>query len=484
MPREEELKKAREHKLELLRKEGINPYPSGAKRTHNISDVLKKFPQSKSKKISIVGRSISTRSHGKISFVDIKDESGKIQLYLSRKILKSKYEIVSHLDLGDFIEVTGKPFITKKGEKTIEVSNFKILTKSLKPQPEQFYGFKNIEERHRKRYLDLLANPEVFNIFKKRDEIISAIREFLKSKKFTEVETPVLQPLYGGALARPFTTHHHVLDQKLYLRIAPELYLKRLIVGGYERIFEIGRNFRNEGVSTVHNPEFTMLELYMAFFDYQEGMKFAEEMISSVIKKVKGSGNLEFRGKKIKIKNPFPKTTFRSAVLKFSKIDIEKHKDVKSLLSEIKKRKIKVDIPKKATWAKIVDELFKETTRNNLMDPVFVTDHPIELNPLAKKKLDEPSKAERFQLFIGGLELINAFSELNDPKEQLERFKEQEHYKDDEESHKMDMDFVEALEYGMPPTTGIGMGIDRLTMLLTGQESIREVILFPALRKK
>jgi len=484
MPREEELRKSREHKLEQLKKDKINPYPAQSKRSHFIGEVLEKFSSFKNKNISAVGRIISIRSHGKISFLDLKDESGKIQLYFAQNNLKDKYKTFLHLDLGDFIEASGKLFTTKKGEKTIEVSDFKILTKSLRPLPEQFYGFKNIEERHRKRYLDLLANPEAFNIFKKRDEIVGAVREFLKSKNFTEVETPVLQPLYGGALARPFTTHHHVLDQKLYLRIAPELYLKRLIIGGFERVFEIGRNFRNEGVSTVHNPEFTMLELYLAFADYQEGMKFAEEMVGSVIKRVNGSDIIEFKNQKIKIKKPFSKVTFRDIVLKFSKIDIEKRKEVKGLLAEIKKKKIKIDTSKNPTWAKVVDELFKETTRTNLINPTFIIDHPIELNPLAKRKPGEPDKAERFQLFIGGLELINAFSELNDPKEQLERFKEQERYKEDEESHKIDMDFVEALEYGMPPTTGIGMGVDRLTMLLTGQESIREVVLFPALRKK
>lgn len=484
MSREEELKKAREHKLELLKKEKINPYPSVSRRTHTISDVLKNFAKLKGKTLFVTGRILSIRSHGKISFLDLKDESGKIQLYFSQKNLGKKYELLPNLDIGDFIEASGKSFVTKKGEKTIEVSDYKILAKSLKPLPESFYGFKNVEERHRKRYLDLLANPEVFKIFKKRDAVISAVRNFLKRKGFIEVETPILQPLYGGALARPFLTFHNVLNQKLYLRIAPELYLKRLIIGGFEKVFEIGKNFRNEGVSTVHNPEFTMLELYIAYADYNEGMRFSEELVLEVLKEVNKSNVLNFKGSKIVLKKPFPKATFREILLKFSKIDIEKFRDIKSLMNEIKKRKIKIDIPKAASWPKLVDELFKESTRKNLINPIFVIDHPVELNPLAKRKTNEPDKAERFQLFIGGLELINAFSELNDPKEQLERFKEQERYKEDEEKHKIDMDFVEALEYGMPPTTGIGMGIDRFVMLLTGQESIREVIPFPALRKK
>jgi len=484
MPREEELKKAREQKLKLLRDEGINPYPSFSKRTHKILEVLEKFSSFKSRKVSITGRITGIRSHGKIGFVDVRDESGKIQTYFSKSILKKQFEVFSKkIDLGDFIEVSGKPFLTKKGEKTIQVSSFKVLTKTLRPLPETFYGFKDIEERHRKRYLDLLTNEEVSKIFKKRDEVITAIRQFLKNNGFTEVETPVLQPLYGGALAHPFTTFHNVLNQKLYLRIAPELYLKRLIIGGFERIFEIGKNFRNEGVSTVHNPEFTMLELYMAFTDYRDGMKFSEDLILDVLKKVGKSNIVEFKGRKIKVKKPFPQVSFRDILLKFSKIDIDEFKTEKSLTKEIKKRKIKVDIPQNAKWAKIIDELFKESTRKNLVEPIFVTEHPIELNPLAKRKPEEPEKAERFQLYIGGLEIINGYSELNDPEEQLKRFQEQERFKD-EESHKIDKDFIEALEYGMPPSTGIGLGIDRVVMLLTGEESIREVILFPALRKK
>lgn len=482
MSREDEILKAREDKLNSLIKDGQNPYPSSVKRSHKIGDVLSNFDKIKTS-VTIVGRIISVRSHGKIAFLDIKDESGNIQLYCSKNNLGSKYENVSKIDLGDFAEVSGKFFITQRGEKSIEVSRIKIISKSMRPIPDAFYGLENLEERHRKRYLDLMSNPEIMDIFKKRSTIISAIRNFLNKNDFVEVETPVLQSLYGGALAKPFTTTHNVLKEKLYLRIAPELYLKRLIVGGFERVYEIGKNFRNEGVSTTHNPEFTMLELYMAYLDYKQLMKFTEELVVDVVKAVYPKGEIEYKGKKIKVKKPFKIVTFRDIVLKFSGLDIEKENTIEKLVAAIKKKGLKVDIKKGDSWGKAVDELFKETTRRNLIEPMFVIDYPVELNPLAKRKADNPSKIERFQMYIGGLELTNAFTELNDPADQLQRFKEQTRYSEDEK-HEVDMDYVEALEYGMPPTAGLGIGVDRLVMLLCGQESVREVILFPALKKK
>jgi lysyl-tRNA synthetase class 2 len=482
MSREEEILNARKEKLNSLIKDGKNPYPSVVKRSHEIGDVIFNFSKIKNN-VTVVGRIISVRSHGKIAFLDIKDETGSIQLYCAKNNLGSKYENISKLDLGDFAQVTGKLFITKRGEKSVEASAIEIISKSMRPMPDSFYGLENLEERHRKRYLDLLSNPEIIDIFKKRSRIISAIRNHLDKNGFTEVETPVLQSLYGGALAKPFTTTHNVLKEKLYLRIAPELYLKRLIVGGFERVYEIGKNFRNEGVSTTHNPEFTMLELYMAYLDYRQLMKFTESLVVETVKAVYPKGEIEYKGKKIKVKKPFKIITFRDIVLKYSGIDIEKDTTIEKLIMSIKKKNLKIDIKKGDSWGKAVDELFKETTRKNLIEPMFVIDYPVELNPLAKRKYNEPSKIERFQMYIGGLELTNAFTELNDPADQLERFKEQTRYSEDEK-HEIDKDYVEALEYGMPPTAGLGIGIDRLVMLLTGQESVREVILFPALKKK
>lgn len=483
MPREEELIKFRKEKLKALREEGINPYPSISKRDFSLQEVINNFAKLAKKNIFVVGRIVGMRTHGKIAFIDIDDASGKIQLYLSKNDLGRKFDFINKLDLGDFIQAKGNTYLTQRGEKSLSVKEITILAKSLRPVPETFYGLKDIEERYRKRYLDFLANPQVVETFKTRDIVITAIRNFLKTNSFTEVETPSLQPLYGGALARPFTTTHNVLKEKLYLRIAPELYLKRLIVGGLERVFELGKNFRNEGVSTTHNPEFTMLELYIAYFDYKQLMKFTEEMFISAIKTVYPKGEFESNGIKIKIKKPFRIVTYRDVVLKYSGIDIEKENNLDKLKKAISQKKLKVSIDKKDSWGKAVDELFKETARKNLIDPVFVIDYPVELNPLAKRKENDPSKIERFQMYIGGLELTNAFTELNDPEDQLKRFKEQTRYSEDEK-HEIDYDYVEALEYGMPPTAGLGVGIDRLVMLLTNNDSIREVVLFPALKKR
>ncbi len=483
MPREEELIKVRKEKLKKLRKLGLNPYPSFSKRDFKISEVITNFDKLKNKLFFIVGRLLSVRSHGKIAFLDLKDESGKIQLYLSQDDLARNFSQLDFLDLGDFLEVSGEIYLTKRGEKSLKVKTFRVISKALRPIPETFYGLKDKEERHRKRYLDTLSNPEVANIFKTRSNILYSLRRYLNEHDFIEVETPTLQSLYGGALAKPFVTNHNVLKEKLFLRIAPELYLKRLIVGGFERVYEIGKNFRNEGVDTTHNPEFTMLELYMAYSDYRQLMKFTEDMFISIVKSVYPNGQIEYKGKKINIKKPFKIISYQDTVLKYSGIDIEKHKTINDLKKAIKSKKLKISLDKKDSWGKAVDELFKETTRNNLIEPTFVIDYPVELNPLAKRKEDEPEKIERFQLYIGGLELTNAFTELNDPEDQYNRFKEQTRYSEDEK-HEIDHDYIEALSYGMPPTAGLGVGIDRLIMLLTNNESIREVILFPATRKK
>lgn len=483
MPREEELIKVRKEKLETIRKGGNDPYPSFCKRDYVIEKVLKSFSKLKSKSFYIVGRVTSVRTHGKIAFLDLVDGSGKIQLYLSKKDMGKIFNFLDKLDLGDFIQVKGSPYLTKRGEKSLAIKDIVILSKSLRPVPETFYGLKDIEERYRKRYLDLLANPGVIDTFKVRGKIIIVIRDFLKDNDFIEVETPVLQPLYGGALARPFTTTHNVLKEKLYLRIAPELYLKRLVIGGLERVYEIGKNFRNEGISTTHNPEFTMLELYVAYFSYHELMKFTERMVVEIVKDIKGKSEFEYQSKRIKLKAPFKRISYRDIVKKCSGIDIDKTDTLPKLKKEIKNKNIKVKVSKDISWGKLVDELFKETTRKNIHEPTFVIDYPVELNPLAKRKADDPSKIERFQLYIGGLELGNAFSELNDPEDQYNRFKEQERFTGDEK-HEIDKDYIEALEYGMPPTAGLGIGIDRLVMLLTNHDSIREVVLFPALKKK
>lgn len=483
-------REVRLEKLKTISKSGIDAYPSSSKRTHTALEI-KESSKSLIKKntaVTIAGRIKSLRGHGGSVFGHIEDCSGTFQFYCkSDELKKGDYELFSEsIDVGDFIQVTGNVFTTKRGEDTILVKKWNLLSKTLRPLPEKWHGLQDIEARFRKRYLDLIANEEVKKVFETRAKIISSIRTFLDKNKFLEVDTPILQPIPGGANARPFITHHNALDMDLYLRIAPELYLKRLIVGGFERVYEISRCFRNEGIDWSHNPEFTQVEFYAAYMDYNEMMDLVEDMIISIVQSVHNQKSITYQGKEIKFKKPFKKIDFRKALIDSAKIDIEAYPTQKSIYKKAIELGLK-DIGPKDGRGKICDELYKEFVRPNIIEPTFVMDHPVELSPLSKKKPKDPKYVERFQLVLGGgLEMVNAFSELNDPIDQRDRFNEQQELSiaGDEEAQRIDEDFIEALEHGMPPTAGCGIGIDRLTSLLADQRNIKEVILFPTLRPK
>jgi lysyl-tRNA synthetase class 2 len=423
---------------------------------------------------------------GKSAFADIRDGSGKIQLLFQDidRYDEELRELFKDLDIGDIIGVSGKLFRTRTGEPTLEVENFTLLAKSLKPLPEKWHGLSDIDMRYRQRYLDLIANTEVKETFQVRSQIITAVRQFLNQRGFLEVETPVLQPSAGGALALPFTTHHHALDQDFYLRIATELHLKRLIIGGFDKVYELGRIFRNEGISTKHNPEFTMLESYEAYADYNDVMKMLEKMVSKISQQVLGTDKVQFSSNIINFKPPWQRLSLRQAIEKYSGIDFDQFLDAASLRTKMLKLKMEVD-PQKDR-GRLIDELISTFVEPNLIQPTFLLDYPVEMSPLAKAKPDDERLVERFEAFAGGMEIANAFTELNDPIEQRQRFWQQqkERQAEGKEVETIDEDFLLALEYGMPPTGGLGVGIDRLVMLLTNQQSIREVILFPQLRGK
>ncbi len=479
-------KQARLLKLKEIRELKINPYPSKNKRTYTCAKAVLNFDNlsQKQKLIALAGRLKTIRIHGGLSFAHLEDGTGALQLSLRRNVLGDKqYNFFKNLiDIGDFIRVKGTLFTTKMGEKTLEAQSLKLLAKSLRPLPEKWHGLSDIEIRYRKRYLDLIANPQVRTIFKKRNLIIKAIREFLDKDGFIEVETPVLQPIPGGAAARPFITHHFALNIDLYLRIAPELYLKRLIVGGFEKVYEIARCFRNEGIDWAHNPEFTQVEFYQAYADYNDLMKLVERFFIFLIKRLNGSAKIVYDKNEIDLTPPYEKITFRDALMQYANCDIEQHPNRESIAK--KARELGLEILSTDDRGKIIDEIFKKIVRPKIIKPTFVINHPIELSPLAKKIYANPKYVERFQLIIGGLELVNAFSELNDPIDQRERFLTQQKLRvaGDMEAMLIDEDFIEALEHGMPPTAGLGMGIDRLTALLTNSHNIKEVILFPVLK--
>jgi len=481
------IKETRLKKLEAIRKSLLNPYPEKTKRTHKIVQVLKDFAAlTRSKKeMVLAGRIKSQRGHGGSTFLDIEDGTGKIQAFLRKDRLGEKgYKFfLDSFDIGDFVELKGFLFKTKKGEKTIEVSDFKMLAKSLLPLPEKWHGLKDIEERFRKRYLDLIFNPEVKAKFETRTKIIKEIREFLDKEGFLEVETPILQPIYGGAKARPFKTYLNAQDLDLYLRIALELYLKRLLVGGFEKVYEIGKCFRNEGVDRSHNPDFTMLEFYWAYEDYKDLMKFTEKMFETLLKRVFGKLEIKYENKKINFKTSWPRIEFGQLLRKYAKINFE---EINQEALEKEAQKLGVETAKITNKTAIADEIYKKYCLPRIWQPTFVINHPLGFFPLAKAQEKDPRKLANFQLVVAGWELVNAFSELNDPLEQRKRFEEQEKlFKEGlEEAQRMDEDFLSALEYGMPPAAGFGMGIDRLVALLTDSHSLREVILFPTMRPK
>ena len=481
-----ELLKVRCEKLDELRSRGIEPFPYKYVKSINAADILNKFENLKEgeespEEISIAGRIMTKRGHGKASFAHLQDETGRIQIYAKQDILgNEKYEIYRKLDIGDFVGAKGHVFKTKTGEITVRVSDFVILCKSLHPLPEKWHGLQDKELRYRERYVDLMVNPDVKEVFVKRSKIISLIRKFLEEKGFLEVETPLLHALQGGAAAKPFETYHDALDMPLFMRIAPELYLKRLVVGGFEKVFEMGRVFRNEGMSYKHNPEYTILEIYQSYADYNDIMQLAEDLIVKIAKEVTGGLKFEYKGDKIDLTPPWKKISLVSA-LKQEGIDIEGKSE-----SEIRKvaKSKGIEGYEEIGIGKIINVLYDKFVEPNLRQPTFIIDHPIETSPLAKKHRDKKNQVERFELIIAGMELANAFSELNDPLDQRERFKKQAELKaaGDQEAESMDEDFLRALEYGMPPTGGLGIGIDRLVMILTNQPSIRDVLLFPHMK--
>ena len=483
----DELRKIRIKKLEAIRKAGILAYPEKTKKTHKIEEALKDFNKISrlKKEIILVGRIRSLREHGRATFLNIEDGTGKIQAYFREdRIGESGYKFfLDNFDIGDFIEVRGILFKTKRGERTIEASNFKMLAKSLLPLPEKWHGLKDIEERFRKRYLDLIFNPEVKRKFELHSRIIKEIREFLEKEGFLEVETPILQPIYGGAKARPFKTYLNALDLDLYLRISPELYLKRLLIGGFEKVYEIGRVFRNEGIDRAHNPDFTILEFYWAYADYKDLMKLTEKMFENLLKRIFGRLQIKYEGKKIDFKTPWSRIEFSQILRKYTKINLE---EIHPEALKKEAQKLGIEIGEGEDKAEIADKIYKKFCQPKIWQPTFVINHPLGTFPLAKQLENNPLKLANFQLVIAGWELINAFSELNDPIEQRKRFEEQEKFFKAglEEAQRMDEDFLEALEYGMPPAAGFGLGIDRLVALLTNSHSLREVILFPTMRPR
>ena len=494
MPDEEnELLKVRLEKLERLRARGIEPYPNNYDRTHTSQEAIAFFESeegregqdTRTEEVSVAGRIVALRGMGNATFADLLDGFGRMQVLFRRNVLSDTYEILQDLDLGDWLGVRGPLFRTRTGQITLEVQEFTLLCKSLRPLPEKWHGLIDVEIRYRQRYLDLIANEDARRVATLRPRIISAIRRFMDGRGFIEVETPILVPVAAGAMAHPFITHHNSLDRDLYLRIATELYLKRLIVGGIEKVYEIGRVFRNEGVDLQHNPEFTMMESYESFADYNDVMRMVEDMVSSVAQDVLGTTVVEFDGHRIDFTPPWPRLSLRDEIIKHSGIDYLDYPDIESLSAEM--RLAGVDVSQQVSWGGLLDKLISTKVEHHLVQPTFLVDYPVAMSPLSKKKKDDPRVAERFEGFVAGMELCNAFTELNDPIDQRQRFEEQETLRSEyqeEEMDRLDEDFLIAIEHGMPPTGGLGMGMDRLTMLLSGHHSIREVVLFPQLRSR
>jgi len=485
-----ELLLQRRRKVNALWEAGINPYPNDFKPRHTSADLFAAYGQSEQiddvdADFVLAGRIIARRSFGKAAFIQLQDRAGRIQLYVRKDDLgDEQFALFESLDIGDIIGVSGFPFRTRTGELSLHLRSLRLLVKSLLPLPEKFHGLTDVETRYRQRYLDLIVNPEVRELFVKRSRIINLIRQFMTSRDFLEVETPMMQPIPGGATARPFVTHHNALDMELFLRIAPELYLKRLVVGGFDRVFEINRNFRNEGISIRHNPEFTMMEFYQAYATFEDLMELTEELFCHVAEAVLGTLDFTCQGMDVSFKRPWRRLTVKEAILEYGDIDQKQLADRDLALAYA--RSIGLDLPDSIGYGKLIMEIFEEVAEHKLIQPTFVTAYPTEVSPLSRKNDHDPEIVDRFELMIGGREIANAFSELNDPVDQKERFLAQVAEKDkgDEEAHYMDEDYIRALEYGLPPTAGEGIGIDRLVMLLTDSPSIRDVILFPHLRKE
>jgi len=484
-----DLKAQMRRKLELLKSRGLDPYQKYKYvRTHGTADIRRQFEtigQEKSPdEISTAGRIMAMRVHGKAGFADLSDRDGKIQLYFRKdEIGEDAWEVFGLLDRGDVVGVKGHVFRTKMGEITVAVKGLEVLSKALMPYPEKFHGLQDVQMRYRQRYLDMIMNEDVRRRFINRSRMIAFMRDWLNAKGFIEVETPILQPLYGGALARPFVTHHNYLDMDLYLRIAPELYHKRCIVGDLEKVYEIGKNFRNEDIDAQHYPEYTSLELYEAYADYNDIMDLTESLMYDAAMHILGTDKIPYGDKVIDFAKPWPRITMHDAIQKHTGLDISALKNVDDARDAAIQLGVR-DIQDCQELGKIVSEIFDQKTQPHLINPTFVIDHPIEVSPLAKVKRGDPTLVERFELFINGWEFANAFSELNDPVEQGRRFREQERHKEegDDEAHPIDEDYIRALEYGLPPTGGLGIGIDRFAMIVTNAPSIKEVLLFPHMK--
>jgi lysyl-tRNA synthetase class 2 len=481
-----ELVAVRKDKEKYFRSIGIETYPQDRGTYADTAGIAQRFGamshdelEKEGASLSVAGRIVAFRDFGKSSFLHIQDKKGKIQLYVRKDMLKDfDYEAFKRLDIGDIIAAEGRIFKTKTDELTILAERVKLLTKSLRPLPEKWHGLKDIEERYRKRYLDLIVNEKSRKVFEERASIIEYIRNYFKARDFMEVETPMMQVLPGGAVAKPFMTHHNAMGMDLYLRIAPELYLKRLIVGGLERVFEINRNFRNEGISVRHNPEFTMLEFYQAYATYEDLMAFTEDLVASLAMQLFGGTKITFNGQEIDFAVPWRRMTMEEAMRELGNFDLQQSGDLGALTSYAKG--LEIEGIEKDAKGKIVTKIFETLCEEKLIQPTFITHYPVEVSPLAKRSKEQPDITERFELYIAGMEIANGFNELNDPEDQRQRFMEQ--IKDREEGVVLDEDYLAALEYGLPPTAGEGIGIDRLTMLLTDSPSIRDVILFPLLR--
>jgi len=491
MEKDSELIQKRRDKFDELRQSNVQLFPNDFKLSHTIDEIhglIERQPKAITEDtpgFAVGGRVMAINRFGKAAFIRFKDRTGQLQAYIRKdKIGDEAYSLFKQLDVGDFVGLCGGIFKTKTGEWTLLVNTFKLICKAIRPLPEKFHGLKDPEKRYRQRYLDLIMNADVRELFAKRSRIIQEIRSFFLERDFLEVETPMMQPIPGGAEAEPFKTHHNALGMDLYLRIAPELYLKRLVVGGFERVFEINRNFRNEGISTQHNPEFTMLEFYQAYATFTDLMQLTEQLFSKVAQEVTGSTAISYQGNSIELAGAWRRITLQSALVDIGGIDSALLNDRAGLLEFASRNGIK--ITKTGKLGNVITKLFDAVVEPKLIQPTFITAYPAEVSPLSRRSEDEPELTERFELFIAGREIANGFSELNDPVDQKERFAQQVKSRQagDEKAHQMDEDYIEALEYGMPPTAGEGIGIDRLVMLLTDAASIREVILFPHMKPK